>query len=288
MRKLLIILFVLCLCVSTFGQFIPIKMFGQQPSGPFADGLVFLWRGIEAGNAVDESFSRNHGTITGATWVGDGLSFSNGDTDYVDMGNPGVLNPTGPFTVSVWIKPASVSITTVITSKSDGSGSGTHHYILQVSSDIRFYVGGVSIGNAGVYTNALSVGKWSNIVGVHTGSATHLYFDGVFRGAADSYTAPDVAAANFLLGKRSDLVTNLFYGTMSDVKFYGRALSASEIQALFINPNLPMQQQPIWLLFSPAAPSAGQVIIISKAEDKNEWATPPMWACLFDNRYWLN
>ena len=84
MKKLLIILFVLCLCVSAFGQFIPIKMFGQQPSGQYAEGLVCIWRGIEAGNAVDESPYGNHGTITGPTWQGGGLLFD-GATDKVTV-----------------------------------------------------------------------------------------------------------------------------------------------------------------------------------------------------------
>ena len=65
MKKLFIILLVLCFCISTFGQFIPLKMFGQLPSGHFADGLVFYWRGIQAGDVVDESFSRLHGTFNG-------------------------------------------------------------------------------------------------------------------------------------------------------------------------------------------------------------------------------
>ncbi len=85
MKKLLIILFVLCFCVSTFGQFIPIKMFGQQPSGPFAEGLVFYFRGIEAGEAVDESFNRNHGTILGTTWMGGGLDFTLDSSDVVQL-----------------------------------------------------------------------------------------------------------------------------------------------------------------------------------------------------------
>ena len=44
-------------------------------------------------------------------------------------------------------------------------------------------------------------------------------------------------------------------GEFSGTNIYDRALSASEIQELYINPDLPMQQYPAWWGKAPAAPS---------------------------------
>ena len=300
MKKLLIVLFVLCFCFSAPGEFIPIKMFGQQLSGSFAEGLVFYWRGIEAGNAVDSSLYHNDGTITGPTWTGGGLNF-NTSLDNVDLGDVLDLR-TGDLTVEAWFSGLTVSNEFMGLVNKALLGSITGRWALFFESgNLKAFLQGSVVGNktASIAEGIVTDGALHQAVGVwdRDGDLT-LYVDGVAVNAidisGDSATDFDIVSHLFIGSYNAGTPgtspgsNSNFHGVISNVRIWQRVLSSSEIQQLYINPNLPILDDPIWLLFSPPAPSAGQVIIISKAEDENEWAMPPMWACLFDNRYWLN
>ena len=287
MKKLLIILFVLCLCVSAFGQFIPIKMFGQQLSGPFADGLVGFWRFIEAGNLVDESFGRNHGTITGATWVGQGLDFS-AATDEVNFGTDS-LNITTTCSFVVDIKIDTFTDFDAVFSRS------VFRYPVRgyVTANRRFVVDfGTTGGTAGIGTgiNIIPVGIWTHVV--VTANATlgtiNIYVNGINKASSSGLPVGTFRfnAESWTIGRPSNDVWDALDGQVKGFSIYNRALSASEIQQLYINPDLPIEQEPIWLLRPPPAAEGGQVILITKAED--EWPLPMLWACIYDDRYWWN
>ena len=277
MKKLLITLFVLCLCVSVFGQFIPIKMFGQQPSGPFADGLVFYFRGIEAGNAVDESFFGNHGTITGATWVGNGLNFDGSGGSNIDL-TENINLGTDPFT---WI----------VHGNYDSSGeanaarlinalAATYLEFSTVFPKIRMNVN--YSGQDGTWAtdvNVFSFGSDVVFALVWNGENTNptFYIDGqnVAMPLTSAVPSGSQTSINSIFRIGNNIPSNVreVDGTVFDVKIYDRALSADEIFSLFINPDLPMQREPIWLLQPPPAAVTGQVIIIAKHEKESVIST---------------
>ncbi len=256
MKQLLIILFVLCFCVSTFGQFIPIKMFGQQLSGPFADGLVFWFRGIESGNAPDESPYGNHGTITGATWVGDGLLFD-GDNDEVAIGDIGLHTQLSVIMKVMPLENADGGYFAI------GSNNQALDTILGIRFDttnrLRVTWGDGTTDNWGYQTtttNSLIQNEWAYITAIWDNNNTYplVYINGILdvSGAQARTGTPIVSNGVSYLGAGVKGWANC---GIADVKIYNRALSQTEILALYINPDLPMQQDPIWLLFSPAAPS---------------------------------
>ncbi len=235
------------------------KMFGQQLNlGHWStDGLVFLWRGIPAGNAIDESFHRNHGTITGPTWVGDGLSF-NGTTDYV--ANTSFLRP--PHITII----ANIFCTNVaanersIVGGDDGSGGGEKIRSWQFRLDqttgalkVLIFVGGSFMAVGGT-ENLLNSRR--NVAMTYDGNIVKIYTDGIFI-SSNATLSGDMNSSNtgFAISRQSPTVNDSqFAGIISDVKIYNRALSASEIQQLYINPDLPMQQQyPVWMGQVPVA-----------------------------------
>ncbi len=239
-------------------------MFGQMLNlGHWStDGLVFYWRGIEAGNAPDESFYHNDGTLVGPpTWVGDGLSF-NGSSDYVDLGNDDSTDVDGSrsITVSFWMKPAVTM----------DSSSGRIDIFTRWSKWWMIYdfVEGTlswvftSTGSGPDYTTTFDAGRWYHIAGTKDGNNNKIiYIDGVAVLSEISTAGAYLGTDPVYIGNSS---RNAFYfnGIITDAMIYNRALTASEIAALYINPDLPMQQEPIWLMYSPAAPPSGIVPII--------------------------
>src|SRR6266508_529480 len=64
--------------------------------------------------AADSGSGANAGTLTNTpTWVAghigsNALNFATASTEYVAIGQPAVLNFTGPFSISAWIKPSTL------------------------------------------------------------------------------------------------------------------------------------------------------------------------------------
>ena len=272
MKKLIYIILLLCFCVSSFGQFNDSeKMFGQQLNlGHWStDGLVFYWRGIEAGNAVDESFFGNDGTISGATWVGAGLNFDNSN-DVVNFGDVALFDlRLDSLTVEVWFTGTTASGEFQgLVCKSKFAGSADRWAMTFDGGDIyvQLHAPGVNdesrISETAYIDGGLhqAVGVWDRagdmVLHMDGSSVKGTPIDISGDAASDIDSIYDVLIGSYNavdgIGPRAN--TN-FHGEILSVRIWKRVLSISEIQQLYINPDLPMQQEPIWLMFSPVAPS---------------------------------
>ena len=265
MKKLLcIILFAFAFCLPAFGQFNDSeKMFGQMLNlGHWStDGLVFLWRGIEAGNAVDESFGGNHGTITGPIWAGDGLDFAAASDNDVTISNFRFPNDRGDLTLIFDITPRT-------------TGESASAYWM-LPTDFSFYLHWNNEGLTWNRNYSGDNGRWrtgndlgligsrNTVVLTHTGTALpRVYINGVFVIALPEILAPTGTAdtinnKDMLIGTNTTR-TRDWDGVMHGISVYNHVLSVTEIMQLSINPDLPMQQEPIWLMF---APVVGETIV---------------------------
>ena len=283
MKKLITILLLFCFCVSAFGQSQQTKMFGQLPSGQYAEGLVFYWRGIPAGNAVDESLYGNHGTITGGVWRGQYLFMDGTGVVRTVADNPPITD--WPITIITFgrvttltgldfyfsLSNSTVEDQSIILRLTDGKLEGS--VLTTLFNPTTQAVGTVAVGDhiMAAFVCASSTDRKLYLNGELVASDTD----------ADTFpTSPTNIAWGGLVRPSNIYELGEFSGTL----IYSRALSAGEIIHLYINPDLPMQQDPIWLLKAPAAaPSAGQVILITKAEQEyglmlpwlmSEWLYP--------------
>ncbi len=219
------------------GNIVTPKMFGQQLNlGHWStDGLIFYWRGIEAGNAVDESGNGNDGTVTGATWQGGSLYF-----DGIAEGAVTIPQLTlNDFTI-IW-RGSMVGAGLMGTLTGDDSGE---HYIW-IRPD--FYIR-VRIATSNYeFANTTDFSPLRTYTLTRTGSSLRLYIDGAFDEliAANSFSISITEiGSGFTAGFNRDYV-----GPIEYMQIRNHALSASEIAELNRNPDLPMQQEPVWMGF---------------------------------------
>ncbi len=263
MKKLLcIILFLLFLTANVgqaqFNDSEP--MFGQQLNlGHWStDGLVFLWRGIEAGNAVDESPYHNDGTITGAVWAGGGLSFD-GTDDVITMALPATFVADNPVTVIISAK-QTTSDTECLVNIQAAAGDPGQILLCYLNGGNRCRTSQASIGSRNqASVTTINTNVWNQYTLTHPGTNTRgdIYVNGVLANGTPVDVLSNFGANEFTIGAGFSATFD-FTGDIAYCYVYGRVLSANEIQQLYINPNLPMQQQPIWLLFSPV-PDVGSL-----------------------------
>ena len=248
MKKLLIILLLLCLTANVGqSQYYPVKMFGQQPSGQYAEGLIGFWRFIEAGALGGESFFGNNGTINGATWEGDSLLFDENNPDSVTFATPPKSVTKQGTVVFSFFPTGNTGNFDRIFDHRNAAGSGVYFQYRADADRITF-----NVVNTDPTIKGLSVSgvfpedEWHCVAFTWTQFFRAAYRNGqlVASNSDDMGTPRDLdAALTFMLNVN---------GNLKDVLYYDHVLSPEEIQALFLNPDLPMQQEPIWLFFSPA------------------------------------
>lgn len=216
--------------------------FGSLRKDPHwsVQGLVYYSQFKPAGKLIDESLYGNHGTITGATWVGNGLSFS-GSPDYVNL-NTDVLNAPTVFTYLAIITPSGSGSRTIV-------GGNINYPQWRVSSGGVQQLLKASVTSMGTSSTVIPTSGPQHVACSYDGSTVRFYLNGVADGAPSS-TQTFLTQTTFVGAKSAS--AEWFDGLIFDVKVYNRVLSVSEIQQLFIKPDLLMQQEPIWLLSSSA------------------------------------
>ena len=275
MKKLLCIMAFVLLLTAGIGQAQfndSEKMFGQMLNlGHWStDGLIGYWRFIEAGKLVDDSFSKLHGTLVDdPPWVGEALDFD-GTDDYVSVpSDPRIENFTA-ITLGAWVNPlgAPGSGWGRIISKDQGGTSddyaltykfdagGAYKVVCRINTSVEVKT---QEGNTTVVPNT----GWHFFVGTWDGVNVRVYLNGVLDGTSAATTGfMDDSNLPLGIGGHQASNTRRFDGLIRDAFIYDRALSASEIAALCINPDLPIIDEPIWLMYSPGEPPSGIVPII--------------------------
>jgi hypothetical protein len=169
--------------------------------------------------------------------VGGGALSFNGTSNWVDAGNSSQLQVISNLTMVAWINPSSLS----------GSGGvATKFYNTTGNRGYRMAIGGgtlsVAISNDGtnqVQNNAGSIftNIWQQVAAVYTASAgtVTFYVNGSLAGNVGGFpTSIFNNSQHFQIGTNDDSTgANSFSGSIDDVRIYNRALSASEVQALY-------------------------------------------------------
>jgi hypothetical protein len=208
---------------------------------PNYTGMVGYWH--MDGNSTDSSGNNNNGTGTAVTYgtaygkFGQGASF-NGSNSYVNIPNNASLNVSGGISMAAWIKTSGTNNYSGIVQKfvdSNNTGWG-----------LSYHTGGAvraDFGNGSSYIVAASSGVnvvdnvWHFLVATYDGSTAKIYVDGVLRGSVAGSGYLTNNTRNLGIGEDSDGGGGRYFnGLIDEVRIYNRALSASEISALYTYP----------------------------------------------------
>ena len=199
------------------------------------------------GNANDQQ-GNNNGTLqNGATFapgkVGQAFSFD-GVNDSVDIANTTSLDfGAGNFSIEFWANLNSLSTDQMLFHKISGTGASFNDPSYFVEFDqpnaLRFRIGEAFLSNSNdlIVPTSLTAGQWFHVAAVRNGDLTQIYLNGVLAGSQTSGsnintgTGGDAAIGRCLTSDAG--CARFVNGKIDEVSLYNRALSASEIQAIY-------------------------------------------------------
>ena len=182
------------------------------------------------GDALDYSGYGNHGNIFGATFTngvnGGGCRF-NGIHDFIRVPQSPSLNLGGPMTMSVWLCAERTTFSAVLEKEFGFRGYNIHHG--------KFFH--ARIDGAASNCGTIPSGQWVHLAAVFTGNSLQQFINGsLVRTIPAKRLTPkpwDLYFGCWLQvpsGKRSRYLK----GTLDEVRIYRRALTPSEVMALYL------------------------------------------------------
>jgi hypothetical protein len=203
-----------------------------QTCSPAPVGLVSWWSGDN--NALD-SRSHNNGTLqNGATFssgnIGQAVSFDGVD-DRVYVPHNSSLNVSN-ITAEAWVFPtAFVGEGSIINKRTSINNAG---YGLEPTAggNLSFFIyigGNLFFINS---TSQLPLNTWSHVAGTFDGSTMKIFINGVQVGSLSASGSIDATTGDLVIGENIVNGTN-WAGKIDEPTVYNRALSVSEIQAIY-------------------------------------------------------
>ena len=202
------------------------------------DGLVLElhFNELNGSTVYDLSGNNNHGTIYGATRVQEGFGRAllfDGVDDKVDIPYSPILNPP-EFSLLAWamVKGGQGTWRSVITSRVAPPLKG---YIIYAGNDNywQFWVGNGSSWIM-VYGPPVELNKWVFLVATYDGTYMRFYVNRVMYGPKSTvYLQNDISPTRIGAGATEGSGDYWFNGIIDEVLIYNRALSESEIKAIY-------------------------------------------------------
>ena len=166
-----------------------------------------------------------------------GLSF-NGLDQWIEIGNPPLLNVGGPISVAAWLRPGKIDTRGNVIAHGYRF-TPSYDFALRVDSGTYVFTTWDSINHEAVASiPASDVGTWVHLCGVFDGVTYRLYRNGTLAVTTADATAPQANVdATWAIGARAPQPTggvdNLIQADIDDVRIYGRALTSAEVEALY-------------------------------------------------------
>jgi hypothetical protein len=144
-----------------------------------------------------------------------------------------MVQTTGDFTISCWIKNPNTSSAQVGLFSNAGSADG---YRFGIGTDgIYFLIGPNYTEGTVTFTSSLSASVWHNVVAVYDRTVSYnirLFRNGIYNNAASIPTS-QTAFTNATPGIVRSACCGVYTGKLANFKVYNKALSASEIEQNF-------------------------------------------------------
>ena len=237
--------------------------------------LVGWWTFDEgSGTTAYDSAGSNDGTIYGAQWTSgriDGALSFDGSGDYVGLSDIGfsLMGSGISSSTGFWFKINTLSPgENKAIFEQEKSLFDRYVFWFEDSTDtVNFLLDG-----AQATPFSISAVTWYHVVGVVNGSEGRFFVNGSEVGSAFSYTAVDTTG--YLEVGRcpfNGYGGYYFNGTIDDVRIYNRALSAEEIEQLYLS-GLSSFERAIVLVKDAIAEKEEMVGVIDETLEKEGWA----------------
>ena len=210
------------------------------------DGLVFYLDAANkksypgTGTTWSDLAGSNNGTLTNGPTFDSGNGGSlvfDGSNDYVTLGTPSLMNGVQvPLTICVWAKANALGSYNVLWGVDKNATGGGLYSMLRVDSgQIRYFTTNSSGGyqfNSDVFS--VSTGVWNfyavTVSGTISSPSVTIYLNNSSSNLSYSTlsSSPDLTV-DFRIGSNQRALED-WNGNISNVKWYNRALTATEIQ----------------------------------------------------------
>ncbi|GEM_PF-1394468 len=210
-----------------------------QEDADYPAGTVSVWHLDEgAGTGAADTPGVHDGTlVNGPVWVaghaGSAVAFDGSD-DRIQVPDAPALNP-GRITVSAWIK-ADIWKTNIydgsIVTKDQGSPARGWALRCGDGGRLSFVVSVGGVWKEAATAQLMALDAWTFVAGTYDGSTVRAYIDGVERASATVAGTIGVSGRPLNIGYSVDY-GRPFDGAIDDAAVVGRALSLSEIQAIY-------------------------------------------------------
>jgi hypothetical protein len=221
------------------------KCLGAPSCAAIPPGLVSWWPGE---SSTADAADGNNGTVAGygsfgygPGVVGQAFVFDGLHRDRVDVGNPINLQ-LQDFTIEAWIKRSSATDISLDDNNQDGAVAGEGGlvfsygrggYGLGLLNDGHLLLSKIDVD--GVFsTGVVADTNWHHVAVAKSGSTTVFYIDGASASAGLPYTTSYTFDTSASIGSRGDVRGGTFYGSIDEPSVYNRALSAAEVQAIYL------------------------------------------------------
>jgi hypothetical protein len=200
-------------------------------------GLIGEW--LCSGNTNDTSGTGNNGTPTAISYVADrhgvvgsACSFD-GSTSHIQIADAASLAVTTTWSMSAWVQASAFTSLAGIFSKYQVVNANGP--TVRLAYDAPYTGIDIDEATSSASSSGLLVqGTWAHVGVTVNGLAVDCYLNGV---VAYSLTAGYTAQVNTNpLQIGLDYTTRFFNGSIDDVRFYNRTLTAAEIAALYVAP----------------------------------------------------
>ncbi|MFA5484773.1 MAG: LamG domain-containing protein [Candidatus Pacearchaeota archaeon] len=217
-----------------------------KPTASISDlnkGLVGHWMLDTENGAKDLTPYGNHGTAQGGITIGgvedrkgksDGATNFDGVDDYIDCGNPNILQMKDIFSVSVWFKINDLNNHHEVVRKGAGlSSPGNYGWAISYADTKTIYFD--TYESSGTRHNVVlsypQDNNWHHLVCIFNRGIMSCYLD--FSNSKTSYGDFLIGNTGYNLRFSGTSGWQFFSGSISDVRIYNRALSEDEIKLLF-------------------------------------------------------
>jgi hypothetical protein len=163
---------------------------------------------------------------------GECLQFDGVD-DWVDIVDDSSLSPTtSSITITAWVK-IETGLSTQGFVLSKYNTAGRYEYILEVNNGrVRFGTNRYFDSGYIASINYINDGSWHYVTGVQNSTNQYVYIDGVVDGNPIVRQLINDTANNLIIGSGIN-AGYPFKGFIDDVRVYNRALSTTEVEAIY-------------------------------------------------------